>query len=125
MGLCGLGLLSRPWLNRNQLLGTDGAPQPGMAPVVIIGIFTVAGVVALFAALGMFLRVRVSWLIAMLVQAVILLACLELYFTVKPGFIYPIMVCSIATVLYLNSSEVRMAFHAAPPVPPVEDLDES
>lgn len=125
IGLCGLGLFRGPWLNWIRLLGADGSPQPGMTALIIIGIFTLAGLGALVAALGMLLRVRVSWLIAMLVQTVILLACLQLYFTVKPDFIYPVMVCSIATVLYLNSAEVRMAFHADSLAPRVETLDES
>ncbi len=124
-GLCVIGMAGSAWLNRAHFGPIDQwLPQAGDA-LVITGIFTPVGLGALLAASGMLWRVRVSWLLAMLVQAISLLVCLQLYFTARPGFIYPVMVCSIVTVLYLNSYEVRVAFQAEPPSAPVEALDEA
>lgn len=53
----------------------------------------------------------------MIVQALTLLACLLLYaewedlVPEEPIFIYPIMLYCIVMVLYLNSSDIRAAFH--------------
>jgi len=74
-------------------------------------------VLALLAAFGFLFMLRVGWLTAMIVQALTLLACLLLYaewedlVPEEPNFIYPVMLYCIVMVLYLNSSDVRAAFH--------------
>jgi hypothetical protein len=56
----------------------------------------------------------------MIVQALTLLACLLLYteweaiLYREPVFIYPVMLYCIVMTLYLNSSDVRAAFHVKP-----------
>lgn len=124
-GLCVLSLANSAWLNWASLVPGAALRSQATDPLFITGIFTPVGLVALLAALGMLWRVRVSWLLAMLVQASSLLTSLQLYFTAKPGFIFPIMVCSIVTVLYLNSYEVRVVFQAEPLAATVEGLDEA
>ena len=69
------------------------------------------------AAFGLLLMFRMGWLLAMIVQSLTLLACLLLYaeweeiLSAEPLFIYPVMLYCIVMVLYLNSSDVRAAFH--------------
>ncbi len=124
-GLCVLGLANSAWLSWARFGPVAGLQPQATVALFITGIFTPVGLVALLAALGMLWRVRVSWLLAMLVQASSLLTSLQLYFTAKPGFIFPIMVCSIVTVLYLNSYEVRVVFQAEALAATVEGLDEA
>jgi hypothetical protein len=77
-------------------------------------------VLAVLAALGFFLLFRMGWLLAMIVQALTLLACLLLYteweaiLYREPVFIYPVMLYCIVMTLYLNSSDVRAAFQVKP-----------
>lgn len=94
---------------------TEAAEQ---ATVVAL-ILGLPAILAFLAALGFFLLFRIGWLLGMVVQALTLLACLLLYSeweTVlyrEPVFIYPVMVYCIVMTLYLNSSDVRAAFHIA------------
>jgi hypothetical protein len=95
---------------------TEAAEQ-AFVVALILGLPTI---LAVLAALGFFLLFRVGWLLAMIVQALTLLACLLLYSeweTVlyqEPVFIYPVMLYCILMVLYLNSSDVRAAFQVKP-----------
>jgi len=74
-------------------------------------------VLALLAAFGFLFMLRVGWLLAMVVQALTLLTCLLLYaeweefLPEEPMIIYPVMLYCIVMVLYLNSSDIRAAFH--------------
>ena len=88
--------------------------------IVIALILGPLAVLAVLAALGFFLLFRMGWLLAMIVQALTLLACLLLYteweaiLYREPVFIYPVMLYCIVMTLYLNSSDVRAAFHVKP-----------
>jgi hypothetical protein len=88
--------------------------------IVIALILEPLAILAVLAALGFFLLFRVGWLLAMIVQAVTLLACLLLYtewesiLYREPVFIYPVMLYCIVMALYLNSSDVRAAFQVKP-----------
>ncbi len=84
--------------------------------IVIALILGPLAILAVLAALGFFLLFRMGWLLAMIVQALTLLACLLLYgeweavLYQEPVFIYPVMLYCIVMTLYLNSSDVRAAF---------------
>lgn len=86
---------------------------------VAIVVFTLGfpAILAILAALGFLFLLRLGWLLAMTVQALTLLSCLLIYSEWepvsdwKPFFIYPVMLYCIVMVLYLNSSDVRAAFH--------------
>jgi hypothetical protein len=79
--------------------------------VVTVLVFAPPTVLALLAALGFLFLLRAGWLLAMIVQGLSLLACLLLYSAWTPIFIYPVMLYCIVMALYLNSSDVRAAFH--------------
>jgi hypothetical protein len=79
--------------------------------VVTVLVFAPPMVLALLAALGFLFMLRAGWLLAMIVQGLSLLACLLLYSAWTPIFIYPVMLYCIVMALYLNSSDVRAAFH--------------
>ena len=95
---------------------TEAAEQA----IVVALILGLPAILAVLAALGFFLLFRVGWLLAMIVQALTLLACLLLYgqwegvLYREPSFIYPVMLYCIVMTLYLNSSDVRAAFHVKP-----------
>ncbi|GEM_PF-2273668 len=62
-------------------------------------------------AIGFFFRLRGAWLIALLLQGVILYLCLSLYFSNELiPLVYPIMLYGIFMVLFLNAGAVRKAF---------------
>jgi hypothetical protein len=92
---------------------TEAAEQA----IVVALILGLPAILAFLAALGFFLLFRIGWLLGMIVQALTLLACLLLYSeweTIlyrEPVFIYPVMLYCILMILYLNSSDVRAAFH--------------
>lgn len=58
----------------------------------------------------LFRKGQTSWLLAMLMQGLTLMASLTLYFWNSPFFVYPIMLYSIVMVLYLNSYDVRLIY---------------
>ncbi|MEZ4859998.1 MAG: hypothetical protein R3C14_01765 [Caldilineaceae bacterium] len=77
-----------------------------VAPLIILLIIT---------AIGFFFQRAFAWLFAMTLQGVMLLGCLSIYFLTNSylrnsHFIYLTMVYCIMMVLYLNSSDVRIAF---------------
>jgi hypothetical protein len=58
---------------------------------------------------------RFAWLLAMTLQGLILLRCLILYFATSShlrssSWIHLIMLYSIILVLYLNTTDIRLAF---------------
>lgn len=85
--------------------------------VIVVLMLGIPAVLALLAAFGFLFLFRIGWLLAMIVQSLTLLACLLLYaeweeiLYKEPVFIYPVMLYCIVMVLYLNSSDVRAAFH--------------
>lgn len=84
--------------------------------LLFVVLFLPLGALGLLAALGLVLRRRGAWLLAMLVQAVIQGAALYFYFgvptsqVVRTGVVYAVMASAIVVVLYLNSADVRLAF---------------
>ena len=89
--------------------------------IVIALILGPLAVLAVLAALGFFLLVD-GLVLGMIVQVLAVLACL-LFYTEweailyrEPVFIYPVMLYCIVMTLYLNSSDVRAAFHVKPRV---------
>jgi len=88
------------------------APPPGVLEAVVEAVFLVPpAVLAVLAALCFLFMLRVGWLLAMISQALILASCLFLYYEWAPLYVYPFMVYCVVMVLYLNSSDVRAAFH--------------
>jgi hypothetical protein len=123
-GLGGIGAYNVWWVDWQQVqddvlasLEETGSIEAAEQAVVIALILGLPAILAVLAALGFFLLLRVGWLLAMFVQALTLLACLLLYVEwdevlyQEPLFIYPVMLYSSVMVLYLNSSDVRAAFH--------------
>ena len=70
-----------------------------------------AAVLAILSAVGFLFLFRAGWLLAMAMQGATLLGCLALYFYTKPQAIFPVMLYSIVMAFYLNTSDVRVAFH--------------
>jgi hypothetical protein len=123
-GLGGIGAYNVWWVDWQQVqddlltsLEETGSIQAAEQAIVVALILGLPAILAVLAALGFFLLLRVGWLLAMFVQALTLLACLLLYVEweevlyQEPIFIYPVMLYSIVMVLYLNSSDVRAVFH--------------
>ena len=126
-GLGGIGAYNVWWVDWQQVqydlltsLEETGSIEAAEQAIVVALILGLPAILAVLAALGFFLLFRVGWLLAMIVQALTLLACLLLYSeweTVlyqEPVFIYPVMLYCILMVLYLNSSDVRAAFQVKP-----------
>ena len=124
-GLVGIGAYNVyrvDWQQVQQQLEDDAMLSEGLTEaveqaVVIALMLGVPAVLALLAAFGFLFLFRVGWLLAMIVQSLTLLACLLLYteweeiLYQEPLFAYPVMLYCIVMVLYLNSSDVRAAFH--------------
>ena len=68
-------------------------------------------ILVVLSAIGFLLLRRGGWLLAMAMQGATLLGCLTFYFDTKPPAIFPIMVFCIVMAFYLNSFDVRVAFH--------------
>ena len=113
------------WQEVQQQIEFEATLSPKLAEaaeqaIVVSLILGLPAILAILAALGFFLLFRVGWLLAMIVQALTLLACLLLYgqweavLYREPDFIYPVMLYGIVMTLYLNSSDVRAAFHVKP-----------
>jgi hypothetical protein len=78
-----------------------------VAPLAVLLIVT---------AVGFFFRRRFAWHFAMTAQGIMLLGSLTIYFFTASHlrdshFLYLTMLYCILMVLYLNTSDVRMAFH--------------
>lgn len=127
-GLAGIGtyeVYQVNWQEVQQQIEFEATLSPELTEaaeqaVVVALILGLPAILAILAALGFFLLFRVGWLLAMIVQAVTLLACLLLYgeweavLYQEPVFIYPVMLYCIVMTLYLNSSDVRAAFSVKP-----------
>jgi hypothetical protein len=95
---------------------------------IFITLFTGVVVAAFLTATSAFLRWPGAWLVAMGLQGLILAYCLDIYFfTVShlraSMFIYLIMLYSIIMVLYLNTTDVRLAFFTKPAAGPLNNPD--
>ena len=123
-GLGSIGAYNVWWVDWQQVqddlltsFEETGSIEAAEQAIVVALILALPAILAVLAALGFFLLLRVGWLLAMFVQALTLLACLLLYVEweevlyQEPIFIYPVMLYSIMMVLYLNSSDVRAVFH--------------
>lgn len=101
-----------------ELSRVDWRPlDPEAPPARAIGaaaslLFAPPAVLALLAALGFLFLSRKGWILAALSQGASLAICLWLYSESAPLYIYPVMVYCILMVLYLNSHDVRVVFHA-------------
>ena len=73
-----------------------------LIPTAILGVLS---------AIGFLLLRRGGWLLGMAMQGATLLGCLTFYFDTRPPAIFPVMVFCILMALYLNSYDVRAAFH--------------
>lgn len=88
---------------------------------VIMWVATIVPLVLLllFTSIGFLLYRRFAWLFAMTLQGLILLRCLFIYFAThshlqRSPWIHLVMLYSIILVLYLNTSDIRLAFTAHP-----------
>jgi hypothetical protein len=86
------------------------SPQEAEALSVSV-IFLPAAILAFLSAVGFLFLFRAGWLLAMAVQGATLLGCLAHYFDTKPPAIFPVMVYCAVMAFYLNSFDVRVAFH--------------
>ena len=74
-------------------------------------IFNPIGTLIGLSAFAFFFRFRRGWLCALLLQGAILYICLSLYFNNElVPIIYPIMLCGIFMVVFLNAGAVRKVF---------------
>lgn len=94
-------------LPEEQVVGLEAARA-----IEVAVLFLPAVVLAILGALGFLFFSRRGWLLAALAQTLSLWACLQLYYEWNPGFIYPVMLYCILMILYLNSYNVRVVFHA-------------
>jgi hypothetical protein len=79
---------------------------------VALALFVPSAVLTLMAALGFLLLRRRGWLLAAISQGLSLGICLWLYTEIEPWYVYPIMAYCVLMILYLNSHDVRVVFHA-------------
>lgn len=123
--LVGVSIVSGARINWQQVTGS-AIPSPQVLDMFVLGgMFILCALLALAAAVGLFAGLRIGWLLAMLAQAIVLGGCLWLYISEGPGFIYPLMLSSVVIVLYLNSRDVRVAFHLQPLSEPMETASET
>jgi len=88
---------------------------------ILMWVATIAPVVFLLVltSIGFLLYRRFAWLFAMTLQGLILLRCLFIYFATnshlqRSPWIHLVMLYSIILVLYLNTTDIRLAFTAQP-----------
>jgi hypothetical protein len=111
-------------VNWQQALGGRMLTGEALDAVLIGSVFAPVAVLSVLAAFSMLRMFRIGWLLAMIVQTITLATCLTLYFQQKPIFVYPLMSLCIILVLYLNSFEVRLAFHVRRSSQQLEARDE-
>jgi len=70
-----------------------------------------SAILTVLSSIGFLFLFRAGWLLAMAMQGGTLLGCLTLYFDTRPQAIFPVMLFCIVMAFYLNSSDVRIAFH--------------
>jgi len=88
---------------------------------IIMWVATIVPLVFLLVltSIGFLLYRRFAWLFAMTIQGLILMRCLFIYFATdshlqRSPWIHLVMVYSIILVLYLNTTDIRLAFTAQP-----------
>lgn len=89
---------------------TLAVPAPQLEAVETTLTLAPLALLAIISAIGFLFPLRLGWILAMMTQGLILWACLSLYVSRKPFFIYPLMLSCILMVLYLNAFHVRVAF---------------
>lgn len=109
--VAGYGLVGIDWVG---LRFNANGVQETMAEraVIVTLLFALPVVFALLGAMGSLFALRWGWLLAELAQGICLGACLLLYSDWAPNLIYPVMAYCVLMVLYLNSRDVRVLFHA-------------
>ena len=76
---------------------------------VIEGLYLALAVAALLIVIGVLRQERAAWVLALLVQVLLLGSALTLYWNSKPWLNYGLMVYAIAMVVHLNRGSVRQA----------------
>lgn len=77
--------------------------------------FVPLAVLTLLVVVGILLRRRAAWIVAMVIQGLVLAATLLIYFDgYRPLELYIIMLYAIVVVLYLNTGDVRATFFSRP-----------
>ena len=116
-------IFDSPWITGFSASGNARLPAQPINAVFIRGTFTALALLAALAALGVLRVLHIAWILALVVQAVLLLLCLFLYVQHRPVGVYPMMLLSIMLVLYLNSRDARVAFRIRSS-PPAEQFHE-
>lgn len=83
----------------------------GVAEAAAVALFVPAAILLLLAAFGFLVLRRRGWLLAAIGEGSSLAAGLWIYAVLEPFYVYPIMAYSVLMVLYLNSHDIRTAFH--------------
>jgi hypothetical protein len=114
--LAGLGVhevLQVDWRQVDpQRIVLDASSSRQLIEAVALALFAPPAVMTLMAALGFLLLRRRGWLLAAISQGLSLGVCLWLYTLFEPWYVYPIMAYCVLMILYLNSQDVRVVFHA-------------
>lgn len=124
VGLMGLGVYFFGRVDWDRALVSSGQGQihvqtidePSLKLLEQAALFAIfflpSAILLLLAGLSFVVVRRRGWLLATTAQSLILLACLFAYSDPRPGFAYPFIAYCILMVLYLNSRNVRAAFHS-------------
>ena len=113
--LAGLGaheFLQVAWRQIDWLRAVPEASSRQVIEAVALVLFVPPAVMTLMSALSFLLLRRKGWLLAAISQGLSLGICLWLYSQIQPWYVYPIMAYCILMILYLNSQDVRVVFHA-------------
>jgi hypothetical protein len=114
--LAGLGLhevLQVDWRQvEPQRVVLDASSSRQVIEAVALALFVPSAAMTLMSALGFLLLRRRGWLLAAISQGLSLGVCLWLYTEFEPWYAYPIMAYCVLMILYLNSHDVRVVFHA-------------
>ena len=90
----------------------DASSSRQVIEAVALALFVPSAAMTLMSALGFLLLRRMGWLLAAISQGLILGICLWLYTVFEPWYASPIMAYCVLMILYLNSQDVRVVFHA-------------
>ena len=88
------------------------SPEHQAVEVAVFALFVPSAILTLLSALSFLFLRRRGWLLAAIAQGLSLAVCLWLYSLFQPGYVYPIMAYCVLMILYLNSQDVRVVFHA-------------
>jgi hypothetical protein len=100
------------WRQTDWLRAVPEASSRQVIEAVALILFVPPAVMTLMSALSFLLLRRKGWLLAAISQGLSLGICLWLYSQIQPWYVYPIMAYCILMILYLNSQDVRVVFHA-------------